>query len=226
MLARRAIPRNEAIDIESETIRLRDERSGTKPERSAMGSSPITTNFLAGAIAARRSELLDQQIRRDSQRLSEPLNLYDRQSSLARKELRHASTSAHERRQLGACHPTLLEHEVDDALRSAALVERLVSIVIVSHENREELQSLVCFGAAGGIAVEQTIDLRYSGAVFLCVPQNVRFREIEGGGGHWITQSLVSEHITDADLTPESNIPVRECPRTSRRVRGLARRAT
>lgn len=76
--AHRAILQNEAIDIAREIIRLRDEGSVTRSERGVTGSSPIATNFLAAAISARRSGLFDEQIRRYSERLSEPLDLCNR----------------------------------------------------------------------------------------------------------------------------------------------------
>src|ERR1051325_8033415 len=106
-------------------------------------------------------------------------DLPHRQRPLAGKELRHARSAAHHRRQIDTCEPALFEHESNNLLRAGTVGTVLVFSFVCFDENREKPETVIRLRAARGVGVEQLIDLGDRRLVLLPGSQHVRLGKIE-----------------------------------------------
>src|SRR6185437_10363187 len=99
-------------------------------------SGPAFAGTTSGWGSLPAGVLRDEQIRRNSERVSERADLLDLQPPLAGEEFRDTRLPTHQWRQIGACHLSLLEHERSNALRRPfGLVDGMVFILICFDEH-------------------------------------------------------------------------------------------
>jgi hypothetical protein len=75
----------------------------------------------------------------------------------------------------------LLEQKVNDRLRRGRVAHGVVLLVVGAYENCEQLQAVVLGRAGRRILVEEGVQLRYCGVIFVLRTQETWSRRIESG---------------------------------------------